>query len=72
MTGAAGVASQRVGLAAGDGKERVSLQAARLLLDAGIALSVHANGREAVAPLLDAGAHWCATPAALPGGPGTD
>ena len=68
MTGAAGVASQRVGLAAGDGKERFSLQAARLLLDAGIALSVHANGREAVAPLIDAGAHWCATPAALPGG----
>ena len=68
MTVATGVASLRVGLAAGDGKEPVSLHAGRLLLGAGIALTVHATVREAVAPLLDAGARWCATPAALAGG----
>jgi len=54
----------RVGLFAGS-VPAPALSIGRMLADAGVELYVHAVSSGAVAGLLDAGARWCATPAAL-------
>jgi len=54
----------RIGVFAG-ATAATAVSIGRMLADAGVALCVHAVSRDAAGELVDAGARWCATPAAL-------